>query len=66
MIEAKHDIYSMIIEQNEDHRKPTTSFDWELQQAIIHLKNAASVTDSHRAHLLQSAVSIAKGVRESE
>lgn len=47
-------------------RTPATSFDWEITQAIIHPKNAASVTDSHRAHLLQSAIGIAKGVRESE
>lgn len=47
-------------------RTPATCFDWELSQAIIHLKNAASVTDSNRAHLLLSAVQIAKGVRESE
>jgi hypothetical protein len=48
------------------HRKPVTSFDWELAQAIIHLKNAISVTDSHRAHLLQTALNITKGVRESD
>jgi hypothetical protein len=47
-------------------RTPATNFDWEVTQAIIHLKNAASVTDSNRAHLLLSAVQIAKGVRESE
>ena len=47
-------------------RTPATNFDWEITQAIIHLKNAASVTDSNRAHLLLSAVQIAKGVRESE
>lgn len=47
-------------------RTPATCFDWELSQAIIHLKNAISVTDSHRAHLLQSAISIAKGVREND
>lgn len=47
-------------------RTPATCFDWELSQAIIHLKNAISVTDSHRAHLLQSAIGIAKGVRESD
>lgn len=48
------------------NRTPATNLDWEITQAIIHLKNAASVTDSNRAHLLLSAVQIAKGVRESE
>jgi hypothetical protein len=65
-----NNIYQMIIEQNPErrteHRKPVTSFDWELQQALIHLQNAISVTDSRRGHLLQAAVSITKGVRESE
>ena len=46
-------------------RTPATNFDWELAQAIIHLKSAISATDSHRAHLLQSAMQIVKGVRES-
>ena len=67
---SQPDIYRMITEQNPDrrteHRKPVTSFDWELQQALIHLQNAISVTDSRRAHLLQAAVQITKGVRESE
>lgn len=67
---VQHDLYHMIIEQNPEqrteHRKPVTSFDWELQQALIHLQNAISVTDSRRAHLLQAAVSIVKGVRESD
>ena len=64
------DLHEMIIDQNPERRteqrKPTTSFDWELQQALIHLQNAISVTDSRRGHLLQAAVSIAKGVRESD
>lgn len=46
-------------------RTPATNFDWELTQAINHLKSAIAVTDSHRAHLLQSAMQIIKGVRES-
>lgn len=63
-------LHQMITEQNPERRteqrKPTTSLDWELQQALIHLQNAISVTDSRRGHLLQAAVQIAKGVRESE
>jgi hypothetical protein len=47
------------------NRTPATNFDWELAQAIIHLKNAISVTDSQRAQLLKSALIITKGVRES-
>jgi len=66
----QHDLHQMIIDQNPErrteHRKPVTSFDWELQQALIHLQNAISVTDSRRAHLLQAAVQVTKGVRESE
>ncbi|MBV2128179.1 hypothetical protein [Arsukibacterium indicum] len=50
----------------EKHRQPVTSLDWELLQAINHLQNAISVTDSKRGHLLQAAMMIAKGVRESE
>lgn len=50
----------------EQRRKPVTSLDWELQQALIHLQNAISVTDSHRAHLLTSCKQIIKGVRESD
>jgi hypothetical protein len=48
-----------------EQRKPTTSLDWELTQALIHLQNAISVADSHRGHLLTSALQITKGVRES-
>lgn len=42
-----------------------TGFDWELTQAINHLKNAISVTDNQRGHLLLSAMQVIKGVRES-
>jgi hypothetical protein len=53
-------------QQNEQEKQPATGVDWELQQALIHLQNAISMTDSHRAHLLQSALSITKGVRDSD
>lgn len=48
------------------NRKPVTSLDWELLQAIQHLQNAISVTDHKRGHLLQAAMMITKGARESE
>lgn len=53
-------------QQKYNDKKPTASgFDWELQQALIHLRNAKAMTDNHRAHLLDSAASIVKGVKES-
>lgn len=39
-------------------------FDWNLQQAILHLQRAISVTDSNRAHFLVSAKNIIQGVKE--
>ncbi len=52
-------------QQYKDNRPVATCFDWELQQALIHLRNAIAMTDNHRAHLLNSAVCITKGVKES-
>ena len=52
-------------QQNEQENQPATGLDWELQQALIHLQNAISMTDSHRGHLLLSAKQTIKGVRES-
>ncbi|KRS22836.1 hypothetical protein AAY72_01610 [Alishewanella sp. WH16-1] len=48
-----------------DKRPLANGFDWELQQALIHLRNAMSMTDSRRSHLLISASTIVKGVKES-
>lgn len=53
-------------QQHYNDKKPTaTSFDWEINQALIHLRNAMAMTDNHRAHLLNSAFGITKGVKES-
>lgn len=52
-------------QQYKDNRPVATCFDWELQQALIHLRNAMAMADNHRAHLLNSASSIIKGVKES-
>lgn len=52
-------------QQYNDNRPAATCFDWELQQALIHLRNAIAMADNHRAHLLNSAVCITKGVKES-
>jgi|GEM_PF-3200420 len=53
-------------QQQYNESKPTaTGFDWELQQALIHLRNAMAMADNHRAHLLNSAMCITKGVKES-
>ena len=52
-------------QQYNDNKPTATGFDWELQQALIHLRNAMAMTDNHRAHLLNSALSITKGVKES-
>jgi hypothetical protein len=53
-------------QKNEQKPQQATGFDWELQQALNHLQNAISMTDSHRAHLLLSALQVIKGVRESD
>lgn len=54
------------LEQRTGDKRPLANgFDWELQQALIHLRNAMAMTDNHRAHLLNSASSIVKGVKES-
>ncbi|WP_423186794.1 hypothetical protein ACO1PK_00845 [Alishewanella sp. d11] len=52
-------------QQYNDNKPTATQLDWELQQALIHLRNAMAMTDNHRAHLLNSAVCITKGVKES-
>lgn len=52
-------------QQYNDNKPTATGFDWELQQALIHLRNAMAMTDNHRSHLLNSASSIVKGVKES-
>lgn len=52
-------------QQNEQETKQATGFDWELQQVLIHLRNAISLTNNQRAHLLHSAEVVIKGVRES-
>ena len=51
--------------QSEQKTKLETGVDWELQQALNHLQNAISMTDSRRAHLLLSAKQTIKGVRKS-
>lgn len=52
-------------QQYNDNKPTATGLDWELQQALIHLRNAMAMTDNHHAHLLNSAVCITKGVKES-
>lgn len=52
-------------QQYNDIKPTATGLDWELQQALIHLRNARAMTDNHRSHLLDSAASIVKGVKES-
>ena len=49
-----------------DKKPEFESLEYELQQAIEHLKNAIAMTDSHRAHLLLSAKQIIKGVAEHD
>lgn len=67
---SQPNLYQMITEQNperrSEQRKPVTSFDWELTQALNHLQNAISVTDSASAHKLIADKNIIKGVRESD
>lgn len=67
---SQHDLHQMIIDQNperrSEQRKPVTSFDWELTQALNHLQNAITVTSADRAHKLLAAKNIIKGVREAE
>ncbi|WNO60427.1 hypothetical protein [Rheinheimera sp. MMS21-TC3] len=63
---SQPDIYRMLTEQNPEqrteHRKPVTSFDWELLQAMNHLTAAISCTDDVRAAQLTAALNIIKGV----
>ena len=51
-------------QQYKDNRPVATCFDWELQQTILHINKAISVTDSARAHFLVSAKNIIQGVKE--
>lgn len=51
-------------QQHHDNKPTATGLDWELQQALIHLRNARGLTNNHSAHLLDTASSIIKGVKE--
>jgi hypothetical protein len=53
-------------QQCKDNRPVATCFDWEINQALIHLDNAVKLTSSKKAHFLVSAKNIIKGARDSE
>lgn len=64
-INSTPDLYRMVVEQNK-LVSPGNAFDWELLQATTHLKSAIKIAGCDKAHLLQAALQITMGVRESD
>ncbi|MBV2127940.1 hypothetical protein [Arsukibacterium indicum] len=70
---GKPNLHQLITEQNPERRteqrpakdESISALDWELVQALCHINNAMALTDNRRGHLLQTALNIVKGVKES-